>query len=91
MISRKQDAGACWRQWYRTRNAHLLALSGEPPRSLCIDQLNLTVCCRYADSLMKNSRINRYLTKYHPKGLRELQTLVNEFERASEVTPRVEK
>lgn len=91
MISRKQDEGACWKQWYRTREAHLLLLSGEPPRNLCADQLNLTVCCRYAESLIKNSRINRYLAKYHPKAFRELQMLVDEFERVSEVTTQPEK
>ena len=48
MISRKKDGGACWKQWYRARDARLLALSGEPPRGLCVDQLNLG--CRYADS-----------------------------------------
>ena len=63
MKSRKQDGGACWRQWYRTRKANLLRLSGEPPANFCIDQLNVTVCCRYAETLIANSRINRYLAK----------------------------
>jgi len=91
MISRKQDGGACWTQWYRTREAHLLALSGEPPRALCVDQLNLTVCCRYADSLVKSPRINRYLAKYHPRAFRELQMIVDEFERVSGVAKQCEK
>jgi hypothetical protein len=43
------------------------------------------VCCRYADSLMKSARINRYLAKYHPKALRELQSIVDEFESTSEL------
>ncbi len=81
MKSRKDDGGACWRQWYRTRRANLLRLSGEPPKNLCIDQLNLTVCGRYAESLLKNARITRYLAKYHPGELRGLQTLVREFDR----------
>jgi hypothetical protein len=85
MISRKQDGGACWGRWYRARDARLLALSGELPKALCVDQLNLTVCCRYADSLMKSARINRYLAKYHPKALRELQSIVDEFESTSEL------
>lgn len=83
MISRKQDAGACWERWYRARDARLRALSGEPPRSLCLDQLNLTVCCRYAESLIQNRRINRYLAKYHLESLCELQTLVAEFGKVS--------
>jgi len=80
MKSRKQDGGACWRRWYRTRRANLLRLSGEPPQNLCIDQLNLTVCCRYAESLLNNARIDRYLAKYHPGARRGLQALVGEFE-----------
>jgi hypothetical protein len=85
MISRKQDGGACWERWYRARDARLLVLSGEPPKALCVDQLNLTVCCRYADSLIKSARINRYLAKYHSKALRELQMIVDEFESMSEL------
>lgn len=85
MISRKQDGGACWERWYHARDARLLALSGEPPRDLCVDQLHLTVCCRYADSLIKNSRIHRYLAKYHPKCLRDVQTLLDNFEETSEL------
>lgn len=87
MISRKQDGGACWERWYSTRNARLLALSGEVPKELCVDQLNLTVCCRYADSLLKNARINRYLTKYHAKAFRELEVLLDNFEKISEFPP----
>jgi hypothetical protein len=48
--------------------------------NLCIDQLNLTICCRYAGSLLKNARITRYLAKYHPAELRALQYLVGEFD-----------
>ena len=91
MISRKKDGGACWKQWYRARDARLLALSGEPPRGLCVDQVNLTVCCRYADSLMQSSRINRYLAKYHSRSLRELKMIVDEFEETSELNTRKEK
>lgn len=81
MKSVDQDQGESNRKWHRTRLAHLLCLSGEPPQNLCIDELNLTVCCRYAGSLMRNTRINRYLGKYHPEELRQLKTLVEEFER----------
>jgi hypothetical protein len=81
MKSASADGGECWRKWYRTRKANLLRLSGDPPTSLCVDQLNLTVCCRYAESLLKNSRIKRYLAKYHSGELRTLQNLSNEFER----------
>ncbi len=82
MKSRKQDGGACWRRWYRTRRANLRLLSGEPPQNLCIDQLNLTVCCRYAESLLNNARISRYLAKHHPAAQQSLQALLGEFEKS---------
>lgn len=84
MKSFDQDGGECYRKWHQTRLAHLLRLSGEPPQHLCVDELNLTVCCRYAQSLMRNARVNRYLGKYHPQELRQLKNLVEEFERVCE-------
>lgn len=80
MKSFDQDGGECYRKWHQTRLVHLLGLSGEPPQNLCIDELKLTVCCRYAESLMRNARISRYLGKYHPQELRQLKILVEEFE-----------
>lgn len=82
MKSREVDGGACWDQWYRTRSAHLLAISGELPKMLCVDQLALTVCIRYVDKLLRNGRIKKYLAKYHPAELSGLQLIVNEFEEA---------
>ncbi len=84
MKSLDQDGGECNRKWHRTRLAYLLRLSGEPPQNLCIDELNLTICCRYAESLMRNTRINRYMDKYHAEELRQLKNLVAEFERICE-------
>lgn len=81
MKSFEQDRGECLRNWHRARLEHLLRLSGEPPQNLCIDELNLTICCRYAESLMRNAKINRYLGKYHSEELRHLKNLVEEFER----------
>jgi hypothetical protein len=81
MKSLDQDRGKSNRRWHRSRLAHLLLLSGRPPLNLCFDELNLTVCCRYAGSLMRNTRINRYLFKYHREELRQLKNLVEEFER----------
>ena len=60
-----------------------MRLSGEPPKNLCTDQLNLIVCCRYAETLVQHSRINRYLAKHHSKELDELQNLLTEFEKIS--------
>lgn len=80
MKSASEDRGECWGKWYRTRRANLLRLSGDPPKNLCIDQLNLTICSRYAESLVGNSRVNRYLAKHHPIELSKLQELLGEFE-----------
>lgn len=81
MKSTDSDGGACWSKWYRTRRANLLRLSGEPPAHLCTDQLNFTVCARYADFLLKNVRISRYLSRHHPNELRKLRVLLSEFEK----------
>lgn len=86
MRSFEQDGGECQRKWHRTRRANLLLLSGEPPKTLCIDQLNLTVCCRYTESLVKNSRINRYLAKHHPSELRNLENLLSEFGKICQIS-----
>jgi len=80
MKSFDQDGGECYRKWHQTRLANLLRLSGKPPLNLCIDELNLTVCCRYAESLLRNTRINKYLGKYHPGELLQLKNLVEEFD-----------
>lgn len=77
----QQDGGEWLGKWHRTRLANLLRLSGEPPKNLCLDELNLTVCCRYAESLLKNPRVKKYLMKHHPKELSDLETLLVEFER----------
>jgi len=84
MKSIEQDRGQCLTNWHRGRLEHLLRLSGEPPENLCIDELNLTICCRYAESLMRNTRINRYLCKYHAEELCQLKSLIEEFERICE-------
>jgi hypothetical protein len=66
----------------------LMKLSGIPPKNLCIDQLNVTVCCRYVDSLLKKPRIKRYLAKYHARDLHRLERLVKEFEEVCGVANR---
>jgi hypothetical protein len=62
-----------------------MRLSGLPPKSLCIDQLNATVCSKYVDSLLEKPRIKRYLAKYHARNLQKLEMLVNEFEEICQV------
>jgi hypothetical protein len=51
-----------------------------------MDQLNVTICCRYVESLLQNPRISRYLAKHHPEDVRELKTLLDEFERTCQIT-----
>ena len=79
----QQDGGEWLHKWYKTRMATLLRLSGEPSKTLCIDELNLTICCRYAEALLKNSRIRRYLLNNHSEELQCLETLLDDFRRKS--------
>jgi len=83
MKSIREDEGECWRKWYLTRRTNLLSLSGPPPKNLCDDLLNLTLCCRYVEWLLKNPRLFRFLSKNHPSQLRRLQSLLAEFDRTS--------
>ena len=86
MKSLKQDGGGCLGKWHATRQAHLLRLSGETPKTLCMDQLNATICCRYVESLLENPRISKYLARYHPEDLRELKNLLDEFAQICQIT-----
>jgi len=86
MKSLKKDGGECLRKSHATRQAQLLRLSGEVPTTLCMDQLSLTICCRYLESLLENHRISRYLGKHHPNDLRELKNLLDEFEQTCQIT-----
>jgi hypothetical protein len=82
MKSIEHDDGECYRKWRSARNASLLRFSGEPSRTLCVDQLTLIVCCRYAGLLLKNKRVQKYLAKHHPLELQQLEELLAEFEKA---------
>ena len=75
----QEDGGESIRKWHRSSLANLLRLSGEPPKTLCIDQVNLTVCCRHAETLLKNVRITQYLMKHHRRALRNLEKLLTEW------------
>jgi hypothetical protein len=86
MKSIDADAGECWARWYSTRTANLLRLSGPPPSRLCFDELTLTLECRYAQALLLNPRVHRYLSKNHPEDLSKLQKLLADFERDSRVS-----
>jgi len=85
MKSAKDDAGAAWAKWHRTRRANLLCLSGEPPEHLSSDELTLTISCRYTQCLLRNRRVLRFLNKNHPAELRRLQKLLAGFEKTCSV------
>jgi hypothetical protein len=79
MKSVKQDGDEFWRKWHRTRQEHLARISGHFPRDLCAHELELTVCCRYAESLLRNQRVSRFLNRNHAPELRSLQNWLSRF------------
>lgn len=79
MKSVKQDGGESRRKWYQTRQQHLTGISGQFPRDLCANELELTVFCRYAESLLLNQRVNRFLIRNHASELRSLENLLERF------------
>jgi|SRR5579864_188467 len=85
MKSFAQDGGTCHRQWHRTRREHLLQLTGELPTNLCLDEITLTICCRYAESLLKNPQVKKYMAREHPNEMRNLELVLAEFESACQV------
>ena len=81
--------GRCWDQWYETRKANLLKLSGPLPADLCTQELNLTSRCRYAETLLANPRIARYLKKHHATELRRLLLIVAKHNEACQSSDEV--
>ena len=80
MKSVKQDGGELWRKWHRTRQEHLKHISGHFPRDLCAQELEMTVFCRYAEVLLRNQRINRFLSRNHATELLSLRNWLDRFE-----------
>ena len=76
-----EDGGEWLRKWHTTRLQNLLRVSGTPPENLCVDELNLTVCCRYAQNLLNNREIRRYLRKHHYRQLCQLEALIENFQK----------
>jgi len=76
----KRDA-EIWRKAWRTRNSNLARIIRGVPQTLTFDLLTLAVCCRYAESLLKNPRVKKYVMKHYPEEVRDLETLLAEFER----------
>jgi hypothetical protein len=67
------------RKWRRNRKAKLARIMRGVPQTLAIDLLTLTVCSRYAESLLKNPHVKKYLMKYHPLELSDLERLLPEL------------
>ena len=80
MKSVKQDGGELQRKWHRTRQEHLTRISGHFLRDLCAHELELTICCRFAESLIHNQRVYRFLSRDHAPEMRSLQHWLNIFE-----------
>jgi hypothetical protein len=68
------------RKWRQKQKGSLLRRSPEPPKSLALDQLTLTICCRYLNTLLANGKIKKYLAKYHSLQLADLEKLIEECE-----------
>jgi hypothetical protein len=60
------------RNW-KTRLTHILR---DVSKTVCTDLLNLMVCYRYAESLVHNSRVKRYLLKHHPEELEQMEQII---------------
>jgi hypothetical protein len=69
------------RKAQQTRKARLAKILESVPVTLCVDLLNLTICCRYAESLLKNPRVKKYLMKHHLAELSDLEMVLAEFGR----------
>jgi hypothetical protein len=74
MIVKKMDAKSL--KIKRTLRTRIQAYLNEVPDSYCPDLINVTVWCRYFESLLANPRVKRYLARYHPEQLIEMETLL---------------
>jgi hypothetical protein len=72
---KKTDAKSLKRR--RTLTARMRACVKEVPDTYCLDLINLTVCRRYLESLLANARIKRYIARYHPEQLIEMEKLLS--------------
>ena len=86
MKAQPRDGAVSQRSWKRMRREKLAHILRTVPKTFSIDLLTLTVCCRYAESLLRNPRVKRYLAKHHPGELRDLEALLAEFEIVSHST-----
>jgi hypothetical protein len=73
------------RKWVLNRRDKFVHLLATIPASLPREMLNLTVCCRYTQALLKNQRVNKYISKHHPEKLRAMCNLLDSFQRNSRI------
>lgn len=78
-----KSADTGWGKRKRTSDATIRAYLEQVPDSLCLDLLNVTICCRFVESWLANARVKRYIAKYHPHELDEIQNLQAEIEAES--------
>lgn len=62
----------------RTLQSRMQNYLKEVPDTYCLDLINVTVCARYVESLLENPRVKRYIAKYHPEQLIEMEKLLLE-------------
>jgi hypothetical protein len=75
-----QGGRASHRKGDRMQNASSSRLVSGPSKTLALDQLTLTICCRYANSLLANPKIKAYLAKHHALQSADLEKLIEECE-----------
>lgn len=69
-----------WEKATRSLQAKTDEIFKNLPDTFTDDLLNLTVCCRYLQSLLRHDRVKRYVQKYHPETLARFGTLLSEFD-----------
>ena len=73
----------------RTLQKRVDKILSDVPEAFTADLINLTVCARYLEKLVRQSRVRHYLSKYHPLTFAELEGVLAKFNSAYIVlTPR---
>ena len=73
----------------RTLQKRVDKILSDVPQTFTADLINLTVCARYLEALMRQSRVKHYLSKYHPPTFAKLEEVLAKFNSAYIIlTPR---
>jgi len=73
----------------RTLRKRVDKILSDVPQTFPADLINLTVCARYLEKLVRQSRVRHYLSKYHPLTFAKLEEVLAKFNSAYIVlTPR---